>query len=76
MTQMALAREGTISPAMERVAEREELDAGAIRDEVARGRMVIPANVHHARLDPMAIGLRASRLNTADARLPEPIPAN
>jgi len=59
MTQMDLAREGTISPAMERVAEREGLDAGTIRDEVARGRMVIPANVHHERLDPMAIGLAA-----------------
>ena len=59
MTQMDLAREGTISPAMERVAEREGLDAGTIRDEVARGRMVIPANVHHGRLDPMAIGLAA-----------------
>ena len=59
MTQMDLAREGTISPAMERVAEREGLDAATIRDEVARGRMVIPANVHHGRLDPMAIGLAA-----------------
>jgi phosphomethylpyrimidine synthase len=59
MTQMALARKGTISPAMERVAGREGLAAEAIRDEVARGRMVIPANVHHGRLDPMAIGLAA-----------------
>jgi phosphomethylpyrimidine synthase len=59
MTQMDLARKGTISPAMQRVAEREGLDAGTIRDEVARGRMVIPANVHHGRLDPMAIGLAA-----------------
>ncbi|MBS1844904.1 MAG: phosphomethylpyrimidine synthase ThiC [Actinobacteria bacterium] len=59
MTQMDLAREGAISPAMQRVAEREELAAEAIREEVARGRMVIPANVNHARLDPMAIGLAA-----------------
>jgi phosphomethylpyrimidine synthase len=59
MTQMDLARKGTISPAMQRVAEREGLDAGTIRDEVARGRMVIPANVHHGPLDPMAIGLAA-----------------
>jgi phosphomethylpyrimidine synthase len=59
MTQMDLAREGTISPAMERVAEREEIAAQEIRDEVARGRMVIPANRNHARLDPMAIGLAA-----------------
>jgi phosphomethylpyrimidine synthase len=59
MTQMDLARKGTISPAMERVAEREGLAAELIRDEVARGRMVIPANVNHGRLDPMAIGLAA-----------------
>jgi phosphomethylpyrimidine synthase len=59
MTQMDLARKGTISPAMERVAEREGLAAATIRDDVARGRMVIPANVNHARLDPMGIGLAA-----------------
>ncbi len=58
-TQMHLARRGEVSPEMERVAEREELPAEQIREEVARGRMIIPANVHHAGLDPMAIGLRA-----------------
>ncbi len=59
MTQMSIAREGTVSPAMERVAEREGQTPETIRDQVARGRMVIPANVHHARLDPMGIGLAA-----------------
>jgi phosphomethylpyrimidine synthase len=59
MTQMRVAREGHISEAMERVAVREGLEAETIRAEVARGRMVIPANVHHERLDPMAIGLKA-----------------
>jgi phosphomethylpyrimidine synthase len=59
MTQKDLARKGTISAAMQRVAEREGLEPETIRDEVARGRMVIPANVHHERLDPMAIGLAA-----------------
>jgi phosphomethylpyrimidine synthase len=59
MTQMGIAREGTVSPAMERVAEREGLGLEAVRDEVARGRMVIPANPSHARLDPMGIGLAA-----------------
>jgi phosphomethylpyrimidine synthase len=58
-TQMHLARRGIVSPEMERVAEREDLAPELIRDEVARGRMIIPANVHHARLDPMAIGLKA-----------------
>jgi phosphomethylpyrimidine synthase len=58
-TQMALARAGVVSAEMERVAEREQLPAEEVRAEVARGRMIIPANVHHERLDPMAIGLRA-----------------
>ncbi|HET9721097.1 MAG TPA: phosphomethylpyrimidine synthase, partial [Solirubrobacteraceae bacterium] len=58
-TQMHLARQGVVSPEMARVAEREHLPADVIRDEVARGRMIIPANVHHRALDPMAIGLKA-----------------
>jgi phosphomethylpyrimidine synthase len=58
-TQMHLAREGIVSPEMERVAEREFCDAQLIRQEVARGRMIIPANVHHEALDPMAIGLKS-----------------
>jgi phosphomethylpyrimidine synthase len=58
-TQMHLARQGTVSPEMVRVGEREDLPAEVIRDEVARGRMIIPANVHHLTLDPMAIGLKA-----------------
>jgi len=58
-TQMRLARDGITSPEMDRVAEREELPVELVRDEVARGRMVIPANPHHMGLDPMAIGLKA-----------------
>jgi phosphomethylpyrimidine synthase len=58
-TQMHLARRGVVSPEMRRVAERESLDAELVRAEVARGRMIIPANVHHHALDPMAIGLQA-----------------
>ncbi|MGH7676562.1 MAG: phosphomethylpyrimidine synthase ThiC [Gemmatimonadales bacterium] len=58
VTQMSHARQGTITPEMRRVAEREALAAERVRDEVARGRLVIPANVGHlrGRLDPMAIG--------------------
>jgi phosphomethylpyrimidine synthase len=61
-TQMYFARQGTITPEMRRVAEREQLSPELIRDEVARGRLVIPANVNHLaqRLDPMAIGKVAS----------------
>jgi len=57
-TQMYLARAGHVTDAMRRVAEREDLPPELVRDEVARGRLVIPANVHHLakRLDPMAIG--------------------
>ena len=58
-TQLCLARDGVVSTAMERVAEREGLPAQTIRAEVERGRMIIPANVHHRRLDPMAIGRAA-----------------
>lgn len=62
ITQLEHARMGLITPEMRRVAEREpHLSATEIRDEIAAGRMVIPANrVHLANgLDPMAIG-RAS----------------
>jgi len=58
-TQMHLARADVVTPEMGRVAEREHLDPELVRAEVARGRMIIPANVHHEALDPMAIGLKA-----------------
>ncbi|MCA9156935.1 MAG: phosphomethylpyrimidine synthase ThiC, partial [Planctomycetales bacterium] len=62
VTQLESARLGIITPEMQRVAEREpHLTAEQIRDEVASGRMVIPANKVHLshQLDPMCIG-RAS----------------
>src|SRR5262245_9493042 len=61
MTQIEAARQGVVTPEMEYVARREDLDPGLVRDEVARGRMVIPANkVHLAkRLEPMGIGVAA-----------------
>jgi phosphomethylpyrimidine synthase len=57
-TQMALARQGEITPAMSFVAEREGLPPHVVRDEVARGRLVIPANHRHlaGTLEPMGIG--------------------
>jgi phosphomethylpyrimidine synthase len=63
ITQLEWARLGVITPAMQRVAQREpHLTAIQVRDEVAAGRMVIPANTVHLGygLDPMAIG-RASK---------------
>jgi len=58
VTQMAFARAGEITDAMRVVAERERLAPEVVRDEVAAGRLVIPANVHHlaGALQPMAIG--------------------
>jgi phosphomethylpyrimidine synthase len=59
VTQMHRAREGEVTPEMNRVAEREGLEPDLIRREVAEGRAIIPANIHHLkqRLDPMAIGI-------------------
>ena len=58
-TQILKARAGEITPEMEFVAQRESLTPELIRDEVAAGRMVIPANVNHLskRLEPMCIGI-------------------
>ena len=60
-TQIEEARAGTITPEMQFVAKREQLTPELIRDEVATGRMVIPANKEHLadRLEPMAIGIAA-----------------
>ena len=59
MTQLESARKGIVTPEMEFVARREDLDAEVIRSEVARGRMVIPANTVHLqkKLEPMCIGV-------------------
>ncbi|MBI2194149.1 MAG: phosphomethylpyrimidine synthase ThiC [Planctomycetes bacterium] len=59
VTQMHLARKGTVTEEMEYVAQREGLSAELIRGEVARGRMILPANVNHTNLEPMAIGVAA-----------------
>jgi len=60
-TQYLSAKSGQITPEMEFVAKREGLTAELIRDEVAAGRMVIPANRVHltGALEPMAIGIAA-----------------
>jgi phosphomethylpyrimidine synthase len=59
-TQMHYARQGVITEEMEFVARRENLAPELVRGEVARGRMIIPANVNHKSLEPMCIGI-ASR---------------
>src|SRR6476469_11255782 len=57
-TQMHYARRGQVTDAMHFVAGREELSPETVRDEIAIGRLIIPANVHHlaGALHPMAIG--------------------
>ena len=53
---MTLARQGVTTPEMEKVAETERLPADKVRGEVATGRAVIPANIHHKNLEPIGIG--------------------
>jgi phosphomethylpyrimidine synthase len=59
MTQLESGRRGIITEEMHDVAQREDLDPELVRNEVARGRMVIPANKVHLtkRLEPMCIGV-------------------
>jgi phosphomethylpyrimidine synthase len=59
MTQLEAARKGVITEEMRFVATREDLESELIRDEVGRGRMVIPANTVHLtkKLEPMCIGV-------------------
>jgi phosphomethylpyrimidine synthase len=56
MTQLELAGEGIISPQMVRVAQREKIEAEFIRQGVAGGTIVIPANIKHSNLVPCGIG--------------------
>ncbi len=55
-TQLAYARRGEITPEMEFVALREGVAPETVRDEVARGRAILPANLNHPEAEPMAIG--------------------
>jgi phosphomethylpyrimidine synthase len=56
VSQLALARNGVITQEMEFVAKREGVTRELVRDEVAAGRAVLPANVNHPELEPMIIG--------------------
>src|SRR5689334_3490812 len=57
VSQMHFARKGLITEEMLYVADREKLSPTLVRDEVAVGRMIIPANINHPELEPMAIGV-------------------
>ena len=58
VTQLHYARQGMITPEMEFVAIREGLDPEFVRDEIASGRAILPANINHPESEPMAIGTR------------------
>ena len=79
VTQLEHARLGIITPQMRRVAEREpHLTPEQVRDEVAAGRMVIPANINHLKhkLDPMAsAGPARPRSTPTWAPRPSPRPS-
>jgi phosphomethylpyrimidine synthase len=56
-TQLHYARQGIITEEMHYVASRENLAPELVRSEVARGRLIIPANINHINLEPMCIGV-------------------
>jgi len=56
VTQMHYARRGQVTPEMEFIALREGMDVQFVRDEVARGRAIIPSNINHPETEPMIIG--------------------
>ncbi|MCC2929101.1 phosphomethylpyrimidine synthase ThiC [Bacillus mojavensis] len=56
VTQMHYAKKGIITPEMEFIAIREHVSPEFVRDEVASGRAIIPANINHPESEPMIIG--------------------
>src|SRR5450759_3108263 len=57
VSQMHYARQGMITGEMAFIAGREKIEPELVRSEVARGRAIIPANIHHKSLEPMGIGI-------------------
>ena len=56
VTQMHYAKQGIITPEMEFIAIRESVEPEFVRNEVARGRAIIPSNINHPESEPMIIG--------------------
>ncbi|MCK5214467.1 MAG: phosphomethylpyrimidine synthase ThiC [Candidatus Omnitrophica bacterium] len=56
VTQMHYARKGIITPEMEFVAIREGCEPEFVRQEIAEGRAILPANINHPESEPMIIG--------------------
>ena len=61
LSQMHYARKGVITEEMTFVAQREKIEPELVRSEIARGRAIIPANIHHKSLEPMGIGIAFKR---------------
>ncbi|MCL5744747.1 MAG: phosphomethylpyrimidine synthase ThiC, partial [Acidobacteria bacterium] len=59
-TQMHYARQGVITEEMQCVAKRESISPELVRSEIARGRLIIPANINHPNLEPMCIGVAST----------------
>lgn len=56
-TQLHYAKKGIVTPEMEYIANKEGISSETIRKEVAKGRLIIPANINHTNLEPMGIGV-------------------
>jgi phosphomethylpyrimidine synthase len=70
MSQMNFARLGKITEEMAFVAHKEKISAELVRSEIAKGTMIIPANINHPELEPMAIGVnRCARSTPTSATL-------
>ena len=59
MSQMHFARKGLITEEMAFVAHKEKLQPELVRSEIAKGTMIIPANINHPELEPMCIGVES-----------------
>ena len=59
MSQMHFARKGLVTEEMAYVAHKEKLSPELVRAEIAKGTMIIPANINHPELEPMAIGVES-----------------
>src|SRR5665213_3907145 len=59
MSQMHFARQGLVTEEMAFVAHKEKISPELVRSEIAKGTMILPANINHPELEPMAIGVES-----------------
>ena len=69
MTQFTEAKQGRITPEMEIVAQQEQLDTQFVRQEIAAGRLIIPANVNHLKMSLKPIGIGTAVRTKINANL-------